>query len=279
MKNVIYQYWDGKVRQSVHAGVAAMKKYADYVGADYVFEDNPNWLRSKVGADFGSYSPHYGAFKPLWSKKYREYDNILFCDTDIFPVDGATDNIFEEFNGQLGICEELWQPIQRTRTKGRITSAKDDLWAKTVEEAYGFTVPRTEDGLVRIFNTGVVIYSQDGATHAREKWDRFVNYVNLIRSKPLDSFYTCDQPYLHTMMLATGMDVHYMDKKWNSFIQGTRDTHHDDRYIVDHRTPETCFVHAMFPGADDMNDEQLFRIVNNQPDLWEYDRFNVERPW
>ena len=88
MKNVIYQYWDGKVRQSVHAGVAAMKKYADYVGADYVFEDNPNWLRSKVGADFGGYSPHYGAFKPLWSKKYREYDNILFCDTDISQLMG-----------------------------------------------------------------------------------------------------------------------------------------------------------------------------------------------
>lgn len=278
MNNVIYQFWDGNVRQSVHAGVAAMKKYADYIGADYVFEDNPNWLRSKVGVDFGNYSAHYGAFKPLWSKKYREYDNILFCDTDIFPVDGVTDNIFEGFDAELGICEEVWQPKQRTITKGRITSQQDNLWAKTVEEAYGFDVPRTEEGLVKVYNTGVVLYSQAGATHAREKWTKFQEYVQLIRSKPLDSFYTCDQPYLHCMMFATSMKIQFLDPKWNSFINGTRDINHEDRYIVDQRTPDTCFVHAMFPGADDMNEEQLLRIVNNDPSEWRYDRFVVRTP-
>ena len=51
MKTVIYQFWDGKVRDSVHAGVANMKKYAKYVGADYVFEDNPRWIKS-LGMDF-----------------------------------------------------------------------------------------------------------------------------------------------------------------------------------------------------------------------------------
>ena len=277
MKNVIYQFWDGNKRQSVDAGVKAMKKYADYIGADHVFEDNPQWIKG-LGMNFGSYTPHYGAFKPLWSKKYREYDNILFCDTDIFPVDGITDNIFEEFDGELSICEETWQPKQRTITKGRITSQQDNLWAKTVEEAYGFDVPRTEEGLIKVYNTGVVLYSQAGATHAREKWTKFKEYIDLIRTKPLDSFYTSDQGYLHAMMFATGMKIHFMNPKWNSFIHGTRDINHADRYIVDHRKPDTCFVHAMFPGADDMNEEQLLRIVNNDPSEWQYDRFVVRTP-
>ena len=274
MKYLIYQFWDGNVRPSVHAGVNSMKAYADMVGADYVFEDNPQWVKS-LGMNFGNYSAHYGAFKPLWNKRYRDYDKILFCDTDIFHVDGTRDNIFEEFQGQVGLCEEVWQPKQRTITKGRITSQQDLLWADAVKETYGVDVPRTEDGLVRIYNSGVVIYSQEGAEHARTKWDNFKNYVNEMRKRPLDSFYHCDQPYLHAMIFATDMDVHFMDSKWNSFIHGTRDINHADRYIVDHRTPETVFVHGMFPGADDMNEEQLLRIINNPPTDWQYDRFNV----
>ena len=158
---------------------------------------------------------------------------------------------------------------------GRITSAQDELWAKTIQEAYGKEVPRTEDGLVKIYNSGVVIYSSAGAEHARKKWDRFKNYVNLIKRTNLDSFYICDQPYLHAMMFVTDMNVQILDNKWNSYIHGTIDKNHDGRYIVDHRTPKSCFVHCQFPGADNMTAEQLNRVVNLSSDKWEYDRFKV----
>jgi len=277
LKNLIYQFWDGNVRPSVHAGVANMKKYAEKVGADYVFEDNPNWILG-LGMNFGNYSAHYGAFKPLWSKKYREYDNILFCDTDIFTVDNISDNIFEEFNGDIGICEEPFQPKQRTITMGRITTAQDDLWAKTVKKVYGVEVPRTEDGLVKIYNTGVVIYSNAGAEHARTKWDKFDRYVKEMKKTKLDSFYHCDQPYLHAMMFATEMNIQFLDLKWNSYIHGTKDKNHPDRYIVDHRTKDTCFVHCQFPGADDMTAEQLWECSNLPSDEWSYKRFSVKTP-
>lgn len=274
MKNLIYQYWDGNIRPSVRAGVDNMKAYAEKVGAEYLFEENPNWIKS-LGMNFGNYSAHYGAFKPLWNKKYRDYDNIIFCDTDVFSVDSCTDNIFEEFNADIGICEESFQPKQRTITLGRITTAQDELWAKTIQEAYGKEVPRTEEGLVKVYNSGVVIYSAAGAEHARNKWDRFKNYVNLIKRTNLDSFYTCDQPYLHAMIFVTDMNVQILNNKWNSYIHGTIDKNHDGRYIVDHRTSESCFVHCQFPGADDMTAEQLNRVVNLSSDKWEYDRFKV----
>ena len=90
MKNLIYQYWDGAVRNSVHAGVNAMKAYASRIGADYIFEDNPKYIHDRR---FGNYSPHYGAFKPVFESPYNEYDNVLFADTDVFPVNGLKENI------------------------------------------------------------------------------------------------------------------------------------------------------------------------------------------
>ena len=270
MRNLIYQFWDGRVRPSVHAGVANMKKYAEYVGADYVFEDNPKWIKS-LGMDFGNYSAHYGAFKPLWNKKYRDYDNILFCDTDIFVRDNCDENIFEQFGKDIGICEEPFQPKQRTITLGRITSELDERWASLMKKEYDADVPRTNEGLVKIYNSGVVLYSQKGAQHAREKWERFSDYVKIIRQAGLDSFYTCDQPYLHAMIFATDMNVQFMDLKWNSYVHGTRDKFQVARRIVDHRTHDTCFVHCQFPGADNMNAEQLWRITNLPRKEWEYD--------
>lgn len=271
MKTAIYQYWDGKVRPSVHAGVKNMKAYAESVGADYLFEDNPNWLRSVKRMDFGSYSPHYGCFKPLFDPHWDDYDKILFVDTDVFAVDGLRENIFDAFKGEIGICDEPFQPKQRTITLGRITSQSDNLWAKTVKDAYGVEVPRTADGLVRVYNTGMVLYSKEGRLKAQREFEPFDRYVKLIRSVGLDSFYTADQPYLHAMMFAKKFKVHEMHNGWNSYVHGTKDIHQPKRRIVDWRTSGTKFVHCQFPGADDMSEEQLLRVVNLPRKDWGYD--------
>lgn len=271
MKTAIYQYWDGPVRESVKAGVKHMKAYADRIGADYLFEDNPKWLITKMKMNFGNYSPHYGAFKPLFESAWDQYDKILFADTDVFPVEGLEENIFDDFTGEIGICDEPFQPKQRTITTGRITSAQDEKWAKMVKNNYGVEVPRTEEGLVRIFNTGVVLYSAEGRLKAQQKFENFQTYVNNVRRVGLDSFYTCDQPYLHTMMYAKNFDVQEMNNDWNSYVHGTKDKLHEGRRIVDWRTPTSKFVHCQFPGADNMNEEQLLRVVNLPRDQWNYD--------
>lgn len=271
MKTAIYQYWDGTPRPSCYAGVRSMREYAARIGADYKFEQNPQWLRSHWKMDFGNYSPHYGAFKPVYDSKWDEYDTILFADTDVFPIEGLTENIFDHFNGEIGICEETFQPEQRLITLGRITSEKDDIWANTMKKHYGVEVPRTDKGLVRVFNTGVVLYSKDARLKIQKEFDRFDRYVKIIKSKGLDSFYTCDQPYLHAMMFAKNLDVQIMDSGWNSFVHGTIDKNQPKRRIVDHRDNNTKFVHCQFPGADDMNEAQLLRVVNLPRQEWGYD--------
>ena len=93
MKNIIYQYWDGNIFLGVLAGVENMKAYAKRLGADYIFEENPTFVTNPA-----AYSPHQGPFKPIYTDKSHEYDNVLFADTDVFAVDGLEENIFENFN-------------------------------------------------------------------------------------------------------------------------------------------------------------------------------------
>ena len=90
MKNIIYQYWDGKLTVGCKAGSENMKQYANRIGADYLFEHNPRFV-----TNLGGYSPHYGAFKPIYNKNFHTYDNVLFTDTDVFAIEGLEENIFE----------------------------------------------------------------------------------------------------------------------------------------------------------------------------------------
>jgi hypothetical protein len=271
MKVAIYQFWDGNVRESALAGVKNMKSYAERIGADYKFENNPHWLKRDLKIDFGGYSAHFGAFKPVFNSEWDSYDKILFADTDVFTIENLEENIFDHFHGEIGICEEHFQPKQRLITAGRITSKLDEKWAKLLEKNYGVKVPRTKENLVRVFNSGVVLYSKEGRIKAQKEFEKFDNYVAMIRSSGLHSFYASDQPFLHAMMFAKKFNVQEMDSGWNSYVHGTADIYQPKRRIVDHRTEKTKFVHCQFPGADNMNEEQLLKIVNLSRDKWDYD--------
>jgi len=75
VRNLIYQYWDGDLRPGCHTGSANLKAYAERIGAEYLFEHNPKFV-----TNLGTYSPHYGAFKPIYDQKFHAYDNVLFAD-------------------------------------------------------------------------------------------------------------------------------------------------------------------------------------------------------
>ena len=112
-KNLIYQYWDGNILPGVKAGSENMKKYAERIGADYLFELNPRFV-----TNLGGFSPHYGSFKPIYDESFHVYDNVLYADTDVFAVDGLEENIFDNFNVDMGICTEPFQPKQRSKIPG-----------------------------------------------------------------------------------------------------------------------------------------------------------------
>ena len=262
MKNLIYQYWDGDLLPGCRTGIENMEAYAGRIGSEYLFEHNPRFV-----TNLGSYSPHYGAFKPIYDESFHKYDNVLFADTDVFAVEGLAENIFEGFDADIGICTEPDQPKLRINTAGKITSQCDEKWASIVEAKWGARVPRTAEGLVKVYNSGVVLYSNAGLLKAKERFLPFDEYVGAINGTGLPAFYTCDQPYLHAMLDVANMNWIEMDNGWNSFIHYARQGK-EPRFVNDTRIKNTKFVHVQLAGADHLDAETHWRIVNLSQSEW-----------
>ncbi len=243
-----------------------MKTYADRIGAEYLFEHNPRFV-----THLGGYSPHYGSFKPIYDESFHKYDNVLFADTDVFAVGGLAENIFEGFNSDIGICTEPDQPKLRINTAGRITSERDEGWAKVVEGKWNTRLPRAAEGLLKVYNSGVVLYSNAGLLAARERFIPFAEYVDAITSAGIIAFYTSDQSYLHAMLDIAHMDWVELDNGWNSYIHYARQGK-EPRFVNDTRTKNTKFVHVQLAGADHLDAETHWRIVNLPQDEWNITR-------
>lgn len=271
MKTAIYQYYDGPLTESIQASVKNIKAYAERTGADHTFEHNPNWVMSELKMNLGSYTKHYGAFKPVYDSRWDEYDKILFLDADIFTIKDLKENIFDDFHADFGICDEPFQPKQRTITTGRITSQQDEKFSKFMKETYGVDIPRNEENLVKEYNSGVVLYSKKGRQVAQTQFEKFNDYVDKVKNYGLIDFYGSDQGFIRAMISAKKVNVQEMDNNWNSYVHGTRDIHQPKRRIMDQRTKDTKFVHCQFPGSNALDEETLLRVVNLPREQWGYD--------
>lgn len=263
MKNLIYQFWEGNLSTGNAAGVQLMEEYAKRIGVEYVFELNPTWPKEArvQRKNLGRYNPHYGAFKPIFDLSFDDYDNILFCDTDVVPVDICNENIFEEFNEEIGICEEWMQPSLRTKhNMGGINNANDNRWYDVIQKNYGFELYRDSVGRPRVFNSGMVLYSKEGREKARQCFKDFKQYCDLMSRSGLPPFYQGDQNYLNAML--PQFDWQLMDYKWNSQIFFKPDTNGDNRPINDYRE-QPCFVHVQLRGADNYDIGRLRKVVND----------------
>ena len=120
MKNLIYQYWDGEIKDSCRAGSKNMKRYSEIIGAEYIFEENPNYAKSLGWKIPKKPAAHFGALKPVFCEKFDIYDNILYVDTDVFAIETLKEDIFQLFEKEIGICDEPEQPKLRQITNGKI---------------------------------------------------------------------------------------------------------------------------------------------------------------
>lgn len=262
MKNLIYQYWDGPMNSGTEYGRQNMKEYAERIGADYVFEENPCWR-----TDLGRYSPHYGGFKPLYVEEYQEYNNVLYADADVFAVDGLEESIFDGFSHDVGICEETFQPEYRGWMKGAICRANDERWTQAVDKKWNVSLPRTPEGIPRVFNSGVVLWSNAGMAKARERFVPFKEFVDFVAQAGCPSFYGADQNYLNAMLEVCDFDWTIMDAGWNEFFHQVRypDGSHPLREV---RNENTKFVHVQLRGADHWPSDKLWKATNRPLEEW-----------
>lgn len=253
--NLIYQYWDGTPTPECEASVSAMKEYAERIGAEHIFELDP-----KFASGLGKYTPHYGQFKVVYDKRFEDYDKIMFCDTDVFPVENLNENIFDEIEDEDVAIAEEWNQVEvrKKHSIGGINHMNDMHWASIVERAYNIKVPRASCGSPRVYNSGVVLWSKQGRLNARNKFVDFSSYVNKINLSGCPVFYTCDQPYLHAMMQK--LKWKELDYKWNSSVHYTPATK-EPRPVTDLRDNPN-FVHIQLGGVSHYSKEKLNRIVN-----------------
>ncbi len=262
MKNLIYQYWDGDAPSGCKIGWENMRIYAKHIGAEHVFEDNPGFV-----TNLGRYSKVYGCLKPIFDKAFGEYDNILYADTDIFAVDGLRENIFDGFTAEMGICTEPFQPEFRKTLSGKLTGETEEQWAQAITARWKVEMPRTDSGLLKVYNGGLFMLSNKGIMKARKKFVPFKKYMKYVKSQGLRGIYQSDQNYIHAMLKVADMDYVELDNGWNSYVHWYFDSE-NKKHLNDMRTENTKFVHIQLSGADDLDAGTLWKITNLPEREW-----------
>ena len=273
MKNLIYQFWDSRPNNRINLPMVVatrknIKAYANRIGAKYLFEENPKLL---VNHKLGLY---FSALNPVFREDFHEYDNVLFLDADIFAVEGLEENIFEGFNAEIGMCTEHLQHKLRVKTKvGLLNGQQEVLFGKSVENRWNITLPRNKDGLLKVYNGGVVLYSNKGMKKAKEKYIPIKEFIDFIYSvKGLLEFYAADQNYIQVAMQYSKMDYIEMDNNWNNVI-----TYHerDEKRVIDAKNENTKFVHIQFRGAYHLSEKEIWKITNLPVKEWGMGKKNV----
>ncbi len=261
--NYIYQQWAGAPKNSAYIGARVMAAYAGNIGAKHDFVVRPYPVHA-----VGPGSKYYDKFLPIWRGTADHYDNVMFADTDLFPVDGiGKQDVFASFTGDVALCTEPLQPSLRQRATSGICSNSDEKWAAMVLKEYGIGMPRTEDGRLKVYNTGLVLFSQEGMQIMRANNTKPQDYVNLCAKYKLPPFYAIDQNYIHAMIFHCGLKVQELGNDWNRFVHYT--THgREITGVSDQRTPTTKMVHIQLRGADDFDEETLRRVTNLPQSEW-----------
>lgn len=269
-RNLILQVWVGPIRPGVQASVDNIKLYANAIGADHEFSLDPTTGMSLSGVSKG----YYDWMNPIVDRKYDKYDNIAVIDCDVYTPDGMTENIFDVPYEDFGICTEPEQPKLRAQDPGgRIGQAADEKWATILKQRLGIALPRDDQGLLKVYNAGVVLFSRAGIEKARKRFLTYIDYINLIRSYGMDRFYWLDQNYFHAMMVGY-TNYTELNNDWNALIhyQGKRDDKKErpgyGRAINDPRTTTTKFAHVQLSEADHYDADKIWRIVNLPQEEW-----------
>jgi len=266
MKTLIYQYWLGKGGVGVKAGIENMRAYAKMVGSDYKFTKNPTYMGKNINY-------FYHALEPIYNPQfYEKYDKILYIDTDIFAVDGLKESIFDVDIGHIATCRERHKEISHLTTKGPINKKEDEKWNTAMVKEYKKEMPRNEAGNLKIYNAGLVLYSQEGLNRAREKYTPFRDYMYFCRKHRLEAFYYDDQNYLQCMYQTANIDLTELDSGWNSFVHyGEHIDKTKPRPIVDTRTENTKFVHIQMKNTRDKPTEWHHTVTNKPVTDWKLD--------
>ena len=100
-----------------------------------------------------------------------------FLTCDIFPVRDLDVDIFAQGYKGIGIVDEPHKEKIHQTTTSHLNSKNDEKWAKDGQRGVK-EVLRNDEGQVKIYNTGVVLYDRDARKNAQENWLPFQTYID-----------------------------------------------------------------------------------------------------
>ena len=252
------------MKPGVRASTKLMKEYADRIGAEYRFDHNKEIASQVVDVPI-----YYEPANPLVDGFFDQFDNVMLVDIDVFPVEGLTENIFEELNGEdAGICTEPEQPYFREiYDVAGINNLADNRWARLLKQTWNIDYSYDENQRPMVYNTGVVVISKAGLAKIKKEWPKFQEYVNVIRSAGFPRFYVFFQDYFSAFIHMKGFKFKALNNGWNSYMHKLGK--HPNATVNDTRTKDTKLVHIMFRTADDWPEESLWQITNKPVSEWQ----------
>jgi len=244
MNNVIFQYMitgddcdsrgpireiPDRTRSSVYRQVGDMSahsfmKYAKKIGATHHYSKKQH---TTVGVT-GHTVLLFEVLRLMYDPIYDDFDNLLFCDTDI--ICNTEEDIFEMHvqSGKdvAGIMESSIHIARGKDGKREYPYASWDNADSQYEaicskyDRLGYPiVPVTEEGVnpsrVHIMNTGVHVWTKEARLRAREVFDSWVDYIK-DGEKHDDPFWlNNDQPYISAQLVKHGFSINHMNQTWN----------------------------------------------------------------
>lgn len=227
MKHAIFQYYlnyNGVGKQGAHyssegvpewaqRSVEYFRKYASLHDADYYF-----YTDRFVNAT----SNFFEALRVYKDPIFDQYDKVLYSDVDVMPKN-MTNSIFEVSIGDVAGWAEWPHPALDVPVNWCETPALKQRFAD-----FGAVIPKskTSPSMIRIVNSGVVLWSKEARLKARkqfddhEKWFKHKNPLldpSIPASVAGHSSHCLDQPYLNAMWTKFKFDVTELPIEWNRF--------------------------------------------------------------
>lgn len=237
--NIIYQYMitgpdcdsrgpieqiPDRSRSSVYREVAdlsahSFRKYANKLGCQH------HYSKKQVITEGieGNTVLLFEVLRIIYDDMYDEFDNLLFCDTDI--ICNTEEDIFalhvESGKEVSGICEssifiggdkgnQSYNSWDYQHSKFDAIAEKYKLNDIPIVTAEDMGAPHPSK--VFTMNTGVHVWTKEARLRAREVFDDWLPYME---SEGQDFWLNNDQPFISGQLAKYGFTINHLDQSWN----------------------------------------------------------------
>lgn len=215
-RNLVFQYYVGNIPAWAKASATLCSNYAKKFGVEHQFHTDSKF----------SDNPYYESLRLLYDESFDEYDHILYLDADIAP--NTKENIFDYTVADVGaVLDRHSADFDVNNPKEQqlfdnmglfyFESNAADIWVAKYGERARPRPSKSDPGMVRQINSGVMLWSREGRIRARKEFLDYKEYMSLdFGSKQFEEFQKLDQAYYNCMFNLLDFDVTELPRKFNN---------------------------------------------------------------